>query len=298
MFATKEEMQRELAHDRWYPERRWVDMACESPSLAQMPLDPDCGPTCMGFSYLPPRGPMLKYSNGLNWAFGAGLLLDATPQLWSDYVRCTAVSDSNSVHRVECGQALRADATLKASCGAHDNVRWSKGRDGCAEPYFCSNPFWFSPALDSVDAAADFLAGAGKDVARGCKFKASERERFEEVLHRFMKQRKRSSPDNTFETEVNFYVHEGHDAGVKAAILESLVGLLYDRTMGQRDVDYPHLQRLQRHLQQLGKRVPIIEINMESAKSLQKWDSSRMAPLNLAEPPYGMRLVWGEDDDQ
>jgi len=91
-------------------------------------------------------------------------------------------------------------------------------------------------------------------------------------------------------------VHEGHDAGVKAAIFESLVGLLYDCTLGQRDFDYPHLQRLQRHLRQLGKRVPIInpiiEVNMESAKSLHKWDSSRMAPLNLGEPPYGMRLIW------
>ena len=72
---------------------------------------------------------------------------------------------------------------------------------------------------------------------------------------------------------------------------ESLVGLLYDRTLGQRDVDYPHLQRLQRHLRQLGKRVPIIEINMVSAKSLHKWDSSRMAPLNLR-PSHHMGCGW------
>lgn len=72
---------------------------------------------------------------------------------------------------------------------------------------------------------------------------------------------------------------------------ESLVGLLYDRTLGQRDVDYPHLQRLQRHLRQLRKRVPIIEVNMESAESLHKWDSK---PHGLSQS--GRATIWDASD--
>ena len=152
------------------------------------------------------------------------------------------------------------------------------------------NPHWFSPALTTVGAAVSHLTHGGGSYNQCCKFKASERQRYEEVLHQYMQDHKRHHQDNTYETEVNMYVPQPDDGIVKAALLDNLVGLLYDRTMGK-SVDYSALRRLQGHLLRLGKAVPIIEINMEWAKSLRKWDSQRQSPLNLIESPYSMHIV-------
>ena len=147
MIIVDASMQRGVSSN-WYPSRRWLDRVHDAVNLEDVPLDLDCGPMCSGFSYLPPRGPLLKYSNGPGWNFGAGLAFSATHELWK-FVQCAAAADSNSINRLACEQLTRSQCRasdgltdelcrqLHAGCGVHDELRWSRGHDGCAEPYFC-----------------------------------------------------------------------------------------------------------------------------------------------------------------
>lgn len=299
MFVVSDDMQRQVARDSWYPSRRWVDRAVDARSLESMPWDLDCGPQCMGFSYLPPRGPMVKYSNGPGWNFGAGLLFSAAPSLWT-HVRCASVADGNSVKRVPCGQRTsgvcrspqRPSETckdLRASCGVHADRRYSHGGvDGCDEPYFCTSRFWFSPTISDSRAFTRRYQHAGDTWRTMCKFRADERTLFESSQHAFFKAKKESR-QQVWESEVNMYVGPS-DGGAGGALLMYLQALLHDRTVGSA-ADLEALRRLRDHLARLGKHVPLVEISMEAPKSLAKWDERRSTPIDLLREPYRMRLV-------
>ena len=288
MFFVSAHYQQVATSDPWYPHRRWVDRVCDAADLGSIPGDPDCGPDCMGFSYMPPRGPILKYSLP-NWRLGAGIILSATPEMWS-HVQCAAVVDSNSVHRVACGTQCTSPSDkckqLKAGCGAHDAKRWSKGNDGCSEPYWCSSPFWFQPPITS---ARSWMTRGGKSFADVCKFKSSERAVFEQSLHDYSRQLKRGG--NVWETEVNLYVgeHSGTDSTLRTMV-NNIEALMFDKTLGVSE-DLDTLRKLQRHLRRMGKVVPIVEISTEYPQTLKKWDSERSSAIDLTDPPYSMRVV-------
>ena len=304
MFVTNDQIQRQVVHadhaKRWYPSRKWVDRVCDAHSLSDVPLNPDCGPYCMGFSYLPPYGPMLKYSS-----LGAGLVLSARPSLWN-YVKCASVSDSNSVRRVPCGESMPHGGSacrtatppsetcklLRAGCGIHAYMRKTRYDGRCDQPYFCTNRFWFDPPLTAHGFLDRFRDIAHLDNASGqvvCKFRNVERDLFEQSLHMYMKAMKHAGHLHVWENEVNLYIGND-DKHVQSAVIDHLQALLYDRSVGTED-DRQFVRKLQRHLQHLGKDVPIIDISMEQPRSLKKWDSERSAPMELTEPPYAMRVA-------
>ena len=100
------------------------------------------------------------------------------------------------------------------------------------------------------------------------------------------------------------YVGPGN-GGVKEALVDSLVGLIYSRTTGNL-AQLAKLQALQTQFSKLGKPLHIFTVNSEGPKKIELWDPD--SPIDLNREPYSMAVqregidpevhkmnIWGED---
>jgi len=310
MFYTRHDMQRRasMVENPWYPRRRWVDTAINASSLANVPIDNDCGPHCTAFSYIPPFGPVTKYSKMIVRPFGAGLIFDATARLWDGYVQCASPSDGFSTVRSICGERMSNVCrswempsseckALRAGCGPHPWLKSVKRkRSQCDHPFFCSSAHWFSPPITTARSYMKHITNLTSVDISACKFRPTERAEFEAALRAYNHALKLGRNDGSavWQSEVNMYVGPS-DGHVQRALMEHLVALLYDRSMGT-TVDLVALRQLQRHLKKLGKRVPIVAISMELPRSLALWDpvwdvELGSSVVELTQPPYNMQIM-------
>ena len=209
--------------------------------------------------------------------------------------------------RAACGGGAPSDTCkqLSAGCGVSgwdirdgkwnqcSNTSLMSGRcELCMHPLWCDDDSSFGYAgriKTEKDWIDEFLYDRTR--ARQCKFKPSQREQFIRTTTRYlevMHERNLFGGLPDVENEVNMYVGPG-DGGTAAALMRSLVGLVYIRTQGKpSDLDF--LKKLGLHMRtQLGLDVPLFGLSAERVRYVEHW--RRGVPTDLLAAPYSLEPI-------